>query len=105
MINLKGFIVACAFGFICVAVPVKAGQDMVVENNVVEKIVSDGSVNINTATAELLALELKGVGIKRAQAIVDYRSEYGPFQSAEQLQDIKGIGGVLVTQNIDKIRL
>lgn len=105
MIHLKGFIVACVLGLICVAVPVNAEQSSVVENNVAEKMVASGNVNINTATAELLALELKGVGIKRAQAIVDYRSEYGPFQSAEQLQDIKGIGDVLVKQNFDKIRL
>ena len=105
MAHLKGFIVACVLGFICVAAPVNAEPDRLVKSDVVEKILESGSININTASAEILALELKGVGVKRAQAIVDYRNEYGLFQSAEQLQEIKGIGDVLVNQNLGKIKL
>jgi len=105
MTCLKGFIVACVLGFVCVALPANAKSDVLVESDTATQVVANGGVNINTAPAELLASELKGVGIKRAQAIVDYRREYGPFQSAEQLQEIKGIGGAVVAQNLDKIRL
>jgi len=104
MTHIKGFIVACVLGFICMAAPVNAQPDVSAEGSTVAQMEA-GSVNINDATAELLALELKGVGIKRAQAIVDYRRDHGPFQSTEQLQDIKGIGSVIVEQNLDKIRL
>lgn len=51
-----------------------------------------GPVNINTADAETLAAELDGVGMSKAQAIVQYRSENGPFQSAAELVEVKGIG-------------
>jgi len=105
MAHLKGFIVACVLGFICVAAPVNANQDISIESDAATQMAASGSVNINTATAEILALELKGVGIKRAQAIIDYRRDYGPFQSAEQLQNIKGIGRAIVDQNLEKIRL
>ena len=33
-----------------------------------------GPVNVNTADAETISAELKGIGLAKAQAIVDYRS-------------------------------
>lgn len=53
---------------------------------------SDGNkVNINTATIEELQ-ELNGLGPTRAQAIVKYREEQGPFQKIEQITEVPGIG-------------
>ena len=48
-------------------------------------------INVNTATAIELE-ELPGVGEVIAQAIVDYRTENGPFTSVDQLVDVSGIG-------------
>jgi len=48
-------------------------------------------VHINTATqAELETLP--GVGPSLAQAIVDYRSENGPFASLDDLDNVPGLG-------------
>ncbi|PPC74169.1 competence protein ComEA [Pokkaliibacter plantistimulans] len=62
-------------------------------------------VNINTATAEELAKALNGVGQKKAEAIVAWRTEHGPFTSAEQLSEVKGIGEALIARNKDDILL
>ena len=35
---------------------------------------------------------LKGIGEKKAQSIVDYREEHGPFKTAADLKSVKGIG-------------
>ena len=105
MTHLKGLLIAFVVSFACIVAPVNATPDASTDSEITAQTVASGSVNINTATAELLALELKGVGSKRAQAIVDYRREHGPFQSAEQLQEIKGIGAAIVEQNVDKISL
>lgn len=51
-----------------------------------------GSVNINTASAQELAQSLSGVGMAKAQAIVDYREMNGPFQSVQDLVKVTGIG-------------
>lgn len=52
-------------------------------------------VDINTAGAEDLQ-RLPGIGEKRAQAILDYREEHGPFQTVDELDNVDGIGeGIL----------
>jgi competence protein ComEA len=61
------------------------------------------TVNINTATAETMAQNLVGDGLSRANAIVAYRENYGPFYSAEELSAVRGIGKSTVEKNADKI--
>ncbi len=62
-------------------------------------------VNINTADAQTLAANLKGVGEARAMEIVRYREAYGPFASAEELTEVKGIGKSTLQMNLDVITL
>jgi len=50
-----------------------------------------GPVNINTATADELDV-LPGVGPATAAAIIARRQEHGPFQSVDELADVRGIG-------------
>ncbi len=50
-----------------------------------------GTVNINTATPEQLAL-LPGIGEVRAKAVVAMRKQRGGFKSVEELTAVKGIG-------------
>lgn len=55
-------------------------------------VANAGPVNINTATAENLAVNIKGVGMKKAEAIIAYRQANGPFKSIDELARVKGIG-------------
>lgn len=64
-----------------------------------------GKVDINRADAAELAATLNGVGEAKAQAIVEYRTAHGPFKSAEQLAQVKGIGLKTVEKNIDRIEV
>jgi competence protein ComEA len=50
-----------------------------------------GPVNVNSATADQLDV-LPGVGPATAAAIVAHREQHGPFQTVEQLGDVRGIG-------------
>lgn len=58
-----------------------------------------GPVNVNTADAATISAELQGVGLTRAQAIVDYRKAHGPFKSYEDLTLVKGIGARTIEIN------
>ena len=51
----------------------------------------EGKVNINTATVEEIKT-LKGVGEKKAEAIIEYRKKNGSFKTKEDLMKVRGIG-------------
>ena len=68
-------------------------------------VVWAGPVNINTADAETLAAELDGIGLARAQAIVQDRQANGPFTGAEDLSRVKGVGQWIIDQNRANIQV
>ncbi|HZV97736.1 MAG TPA: helix-hairpin-helix domain-containing protein [Methylophilaceae bacterium] len=53
------------------------------------------TVDINAASQAQLQ-ELKGVGPKKAQAIIEYRKKNGPFKSAGDLDKVPGFGAKTV---------
>lgn len=94
-----------------IAAPVLATSPFISHNNTVltsspaKNIPNSISarININTADGETLAAELKGIGLKRAKAILAYRNEHGPFNSIDDLVKIKGISKRIVDLNRSKI--
>ncbi|MDN6029554.1 MAG: helix-hairpin-helix domain-containing protein [Lactococcus plantarum] len=56
-------------------------------------------VNLNTADLALLQ-KLSGVGMKKAQDIIDYREQNGNFKTIEELVNVSGFG----TKSIDKLK-
>ena len=61
-----------------------------------------GLVNINTAGSEELQT-LPGIGEKRAEDIIAYREEHGPFRIVEDITDVGGIGEGILSRIIDYI--
>lgn len=61
-------------------------------------------ININTASREELE-RLPLIGPVKAQAIIDYRKEKGPFSSPEQIMNVKGIGEKTFQRIRDKIKV
>ena len=59
---------------------------------VISSITAAAPVNINTADAAEIADALNGVGLSKAQAIVDYREAHGLFSQAEEIVSVRGIG-------------
>lgn len=62
-------------------------------------------VDINTANIESLAKNIKGIGVKKAQAIVQYRKTHGPFKRIDDIVKVKGIGPKLLEKNRADLRI
>ena len=62
-------------------------------------------VNVNTADAKTISEALSGIGQKKAEAIVKYRTEKGLFKTAEDLVNVAGIGEKTVEKNKNDILL
>lgn len=60
-------------------------------------------VDINTATAEVLAEAIDGVGMRKAEAIVRYREQHGPFASVDELVEVSGIGPKTLERNRENL--
>lgn len=63
---------------------------------------NEGRLDINKAGVAELTL-LQGIGNSRAEAILAYRQEHGPFQSTEDLMKVSGIKEGTYHQLKDKI--
>ena len=61
-------------------------------------------LDINTAAREEL-MELPGIGEKKAQAIIDYRNEYGAFIDTAEIMEVDGIGEGIYEKIKDLIRV
>lgn len=59
-------------------------------------------VDINSADKQTL-MTVKGVGEKRAEAIIAYREKYGPFKSVSELTQVDGIGQSTLDTNKDSL--
>lgn len=84
----KSFIATVALLFALITGPALAAEPM--------------TVNINTADAATLA-SLNGIGESKAEAIIVYREANGPFESVEQLVEVKGIGSRTVEKNASQM--
>jgi competence protein ComEA len=96
---IKHVFIALCLAFAAVALPAAS------QVNEVAAATQAETVNINVADAETLSRQLVGVGQSRAEAIVRYRDEFGPFFTVEDLLQVKGIGKSTLERNRQRISL
>ena len=75
-------------------------KDVSVKTEVAPK----NAVNINTADIAELT-RLKGIGEKKAEAIIAWRKENGNFKAVDDLLEVKGIGEATLEANRENIQI
>lgn len=63
---------------------------------------SEGKIQINTATKDQLE-KISGIGPRKAENIIKYREQHGPFQKVEDLLEVDGIGEKSLEKMKDEI--
>lgn len=63
---------------------------------------TEDRIDINTAPAAELEC-LPGIGEVKAQAILAYRAQHGPFASVEELENVEGISARMVEAIADLV--
>lgn len=61
-------------------------------------------IDLNKADLSTLIGSFKGIGKKRAEAIIAYRTHHQGFKSLEELADVKGLGQRFVSANQEKLK-
>lgn len=77
---------------------------VVAQTAAVNSVVAPVTIHLNQATLQQLQ-QLKGVGEKKAQAIIEYREQHGPFKQIEELKKVKGIGESTLLKNQAQLAL
>lgn len=70
----------------------------------VSPVVATITVHLNQANIQQLQ-QLKGVGEKKARAIIEYREQHGSFKQIEELKQVKGIGESIFLKNQAQLAL
>jgi competence protein ComEA len=101
---MRKYLSAAVFALVAsFSIPTLANESAASPTSQSAQVVSH--VNLNSADAETLHRELSGIGAAKAKAIVDYREEHGPFQSVDELLEVKGIGASILERNKAKLQL
>jgi len=103
--QVKVFITILFFSLLILTTQVSVAQSDAVEQKAKQAVASEVNkeiININQSTIEQL-VTLKGVGKKKAHAIIAYRQRAGKFKEVNDLLNVKGIGIRVIKDN--KIRL
>lgn len=105
---LSAFVFAAvAFSSVAFAADIPAKTAVATPTATIAKpasVATQEAVNINTADAQALT-KLKGIGPKKADAIVAFRKANGAFKTVDQLADVKGIGAKTIEANRKNIRI
>ncbi|WP_028389076.1 ComEA family DNA-binding protein [Legionella fairfieldensis] len=61
-------------------------------------------IDLNSADAKMLSKSVKGIGQKRAEAIIKYREEHGHFKSIDDLAQVRGLGHQFVKNHLTQLQ-
>lgn len=99
---MKAKLIAVAFLSCAATLPTYASLSPKKPPEVHASVVSK-PIDLNKADVSSLIGSFKGIGKKRAEAIISYRDSHSGFKSLEELAEVKGFGQNFVTANREKL--
>ena len=73
-------------------------------HNISVEDAKEQTISINNADAKSL-MKIKGIGIKTAQAIIEYRNLNGDFKTISELLKVKGVGVKVLAKNEKRLTI
>lgn len=67
-------------------------------------ITVNNKIDLNKVDAKALTGSFRGIGKKRAEAIIAYRDSHHGFKAIEELAEVKGFGQKFLDTNKDKLK-
>ena len=97
---MKATLFAVVLSLFIIPCSIQAQSDTIDPGNVPTVTTQPSNkINLNTADVDTLTQSFKGIGRKRAEAIIAYREANGGFKSVEDFALVKGIGKQFVEKN------
>lgn len=100
---MKANLFAVVLSLFIVSLPLQAST----QNSTSPTANSQGSstkIDLNHADATTLSKSVKGIGKKRAEAIIKYREEHGNFKSIDELSQVRGLGKPFVKSHLAQLQ-
>lgn len=101
---MKAKIIAVLLSLFVVTLPAHADSGSKKQSPIKQTVVVNTKIDLNKADLSVLTGSFKGIGKKRAEAIIAYRESHSGFKSLEELAEIKGFGQRFVDTNRDKLK-
>ena len=100
---MKARFLAVCLSFFAVSIPVHA---VTTPKSAALKstAVTSNKIDLNKADVAMLSGSFKGIGKKRAEAIIAYRESHKGFKSIEELAEVKGFGQKFIDTNREKLK-
>ena len=100
---MKAIFIAVFLSLFVVTIPVQADSTL---KKPPEKqtVALSNKIDLNKADLSILTGSFKGIGKKRAEAIIAYRESHHGFKSLEELAEVKGFGQRFIEANRDKLK-
>ncbi len=98
---MKAKIIAVLLSFFVISIPLQAAAP---PTTVAEQApTANHKIDLNKADVSALTGSFKGIGKKKAEAIIAYRDSHQGFKSLEELAEVKGLGQHFMDSNRDKL--
>lgn len=68
--------------------------------NLNSSVSKSNKIDINQAEVDVLVKSIKGLSVKKAQALLNYRVQHGHLKSFDELYQIKGLGKKFVKEHL-----